>query len=70
MLFKSLGVRAPVSYELSQRVPGTVMEDTSCTSPNHNSNSEYRNPTYYYRGTLDALIMSLHLRPLLKNKPL
>ena len=25
------------------------------TSPNHNSNSLYRNPTFYYMGTLDPL---------------
>ena len=37
---------------LAQRVPGIVMGDTS---PNHNSNSSYRNPTFYYIGTLDPL---------------
>ena len=40
---------------VSQRVLGTVMGDTS---PNHNSNSYYRNPTFYL-GTLDPLGLGL-----------
>ena len=36
----------------TQRVQGTVMGDTF---PNHNNNSLYRNPTFYYIGTLDPL---------------
>ena len=37
---------------MAQRVLGTVMGDTSL---NHTSNSQYRNPTFYYIGTLDPL---------------
>ena len=44
--------RPPLSTFSPQRVLGTVMGDTS---PNHNSNSLYRNPTFYYIGTLDPL---------------
>ena len=33
---------------------GTLMGDTS---PNHNSISSYRNPTFYYTGTLDPLTL-------------
>ena len=36
----------------TQRVLGTVVGDTS---PNHNSNSYYREPTFYHIGTLDPL---------------
>ena len=36
----------------SQRVLSTYIGDTY---PNHNSNSYYRNPTFYYAGTLDPL---------------
>ena len=35
-----------------QRVLGTSMGDTS---PNHKSDSYYRNPTFYHMGTLDPL---------------
>ena len=38
----------------SPRVLGTVMGNTS---PNHNSNSYYRNPTFYYIVTLDPLCL-------------
>ena len=37
---------------LSQRVLGSVVGDAF---PNHNTNSQYRNPTFYYIGTLDPL---------------
>ena len=36
----------------TQRVLGTVVGDTSST---HNTNSYYRNPTFYHMGTLDPL---------------
>ena len=50
-------------YLQAQRVLGTVMRDTF---PNHNSNSEYRNPTFYYIGTLDPYggIFSSRVAPL------
>ena len=32
------------------------------TSPNHSSNSRYRNPTFYYMGTLDPLGRSNEVR--------
>ena len=37
-----------------QRVLGAVMGHTS---PNHHRNSYYRNPTFYYIGTLDSLVV-------------
>ena len=43
------GVRRPMG---PQRVLGTVLGDTF---PDHNNNSLYRNPTFYYIGTLDPL---------------
>ena len=42
-------VRRPMGPE---RVLGTVMGDTF---PDHNNNCLYRNPTFYYIGTLDPL---------------
>ena len=45
--FRVLGFRFKV-YPKDRTVMGN-------TSPNHNSNSKYRNPTFYYIGTLDLL---------------
>ena len=39
-------------FNRTQRVLGTVMGDAF---PNHISNSYYRNPTFYYIGTLHPL---------------
>ena len=52
--FKAKGSRRPTSTPYSilaldtRRVLGTVMGNTSL---NHNSNSSFRNPTFYHIGT-------------------
>ena len=50
--------KGPLSIMESQTVLGTVMGDIS---PDHHSNSYYRNPTFYYKGTLDTLGVYMEL---------
>ena len=50
-IYGGLGFR--VYWFMDPKGPKYTHMGESC--PNHNSNSLYRNPTFYYRGTLDPL---------------
>ena len=57
----------PHVFQIKVYVPKGPRYCWGSTSPNHISNSIYRNPTFYYIGTLDPLGVGIRLYPL--NSP-